>query len=249
DLARADRWTLDVGASEPQAGDRPQMCAIAVAAFPGQHQIESDGLRELGAQAKLVIGAESMRKRDAVSPTDDDAVRRQRTLPDSTLHAGVDILCRIIGPERREEVRGRGEAQPVAGKRLARPDVERPPVRAGEVETRLVKRERRADTRLADQSRPRGAKRKRVDRNHAARGIRAIYGLRDVTQTDAAVEQAQLSNRAGGNANRRDDARGIDRGGPLNRLQCDLDPHPVLRLYGFPCGGVGTDGAGRSDRE
>src|SRR2546428_6986383 len=193
------------------------MRAIAVAAFPGQHQIERDGLRELGAQAKLVIGAESMRKRDAVSPTDDDAVRRQRTLPDSTLDAGVDILCRIIGPERREEVRGGGEAQPVAGKRLARPDVERPPVRAGEVETRLVKRERRADTRLADQPRPRGAKRERGDRNHAARGIRAVDGLRDVTQTDAAVEQAQLSNRAGGETKPPEGAPWIAPRGRLNR--------------------------------
>src|SRR6266566_5121680 len=225
------------------------MRAIAVAAFPGQHQIECDGLRELGAHAKLVIGAESMRKRDAVSPADDDSVRRQRALPDSTLDAGVDILCRIIGPERREEVRGGGQAQPVAGKRLARPNVERPPVRAGEVETRLVKRERRADTRRADQPRPRGAKRERVDRNHAARGIRAIDGLRDVTQTDAAVEQSQLSNRAGGNANRRDDARGIDCGGRLNRLQRELDPRAVLRLRRIPHDGGGTQGEGRRDRK
>src|SRR5437660_1642473 len=68
------------------------MRAIAVAALPSQHEIECYRFRDLGAHAKLVIGTESMRERNAVAPADDDAVGRQRTLPDPTLDTGIDVL-------------------------------------------------------------------------------------------------------------------------------------------------------------
>jgi len=111
------------------------MRAIAVTAFACQHEIERDGLRELGAHAKLMIGAESMRKRDTVSPADDDGVRRQRTLPDSALDAGVDICAGslVLSDEKKcvAAARRSGRRQ-TAGSH----DVERPPVRTDEVETR-----------------------------------------------------------------------------------------------------------------
>jgi mannitol/fructose-specific phosphotransferase system IIA component (Ntr-type) len=73
--------------------------------------------------------------------------------------------------------------------------------------------------------------------------------LGNVTQTDAAVEQSQLSNRAGRNANRGDEPRGIDCGGRLNRLQSELEPRAVLRLRGIPHDGGGTQREGRGNRK
>src|SRR5258705_10115282 len=111
-----------------------------------------------------------------------------------------------------------GHAQPVSEQRPARADVECPPVPTGDIETRLVKGERGADTRPPDESRPRRAHRERVDWHRRPRGIWAIDGLRNVTQTDTAVEQTELSDGAGRDANRRDDSRGIDRGGGAKLL-------------------------------
>ena len=110
-----------------------------------------------------MIGAEAVRKRDAVSPADDDAVPRDWPLPDPTFEACVYVLRRIIRLERRKEVRRGGRAQPVSEQRPARADVECPPVPTGDVETRLVKGERGADTRPTDESRPRRAQGERVD--------------------------------------------------------------------------------------
>src|SRR5437588_4422862 len=73
--------------------------------------------------------------------------------------------------------------------------------------------------------------------------------MRHVTQSDAPVEQTQLSNRARWDANRRDETRGIERGRRLNRLQSELDPRAVLRLCGIPHDGGGTQREGRGHRK
>src|SRR5258705_12880207 len=65
-------------------------------------------------------------------------------------------------------------------------------------------------------------------------------GLRNVTQADTAVEQTELSDGAGRDANRRDDSRGIDRGGCLNRLEGELEPRAILGLSWIPRGGGGS---------
>ncbi len=135
-----------------------------------------------------MIHRESVRERDSVSPADDHTVGGPGASPDPTLDAGIDILRGIVGPERRKEVRRGGNAQPVTEESPARTDVDGPSVREGEVKTGLVKRERCPYARRAEAARPCAPKHERVHRHHAARRIWAIDRLRDVAQTDAAVD-------------------------------------------------------------
>src|SRR5258705_6048983 len=62
-------------------------------------------------------------------------------------------------------------------------------------------------------------------------------GLRNVTQADTAVEKPELSEGAGGEATRRDDSRGMDRGGCLTRLEVELERRAIIGLSWIPHGG------------
>src|SRR2546423_597032 len=59
---------------QPQPGDGPPMCAGAVSTFPRHHEIERDGVRDLGAHSQLVISPETVRERNPVPTAHNDAI-------------------------------------------------------------------------------------------------------------------------------------------------------------------------------
>src|SRR5919109_2116593 len=117
---------------------------------------------------------------------------------------------------------GEREPESVAHELTARAEVERPAVGPGGVEADFVRSKRRAEVSAGDATRPRRPNREGVDGNRGARRIGAVDRLRQITQTDAPVDQADLSEPARGGTDGRDDAIGIDRGWRLNGFEREL---------------------------
>src|SRR6185503_10677907 len=198
-----------------------------------------------------MVGGESVRERNSVAAANHGAITvlGHGTIPEARFDASKDVLRRIVGRQRRKEVRGRGDAKPVAAKHPAGTDVERPAIGILLVEARLVKCDGRTDIRAAHRARPVCAHGKRVHRHGAPRRLGTVHRLRGVAQSHAAVDQAEVPYPPGGNPNRADHTGGVDGRGRLNGLEGELQPGAVLGLRGIPDGGGGPQCEGGGSRE